>query len=352
MMKKIISLLLIVGMLISLVACEESIDAKALYAEALSNMSALSSVRMDTDMNISVEGSADDASVSIPMQLSFIGTGMGTDAESYYMETSASFLGASTNLKQWVVDGVVYTDQDGVKYTSEDTSTALTSDGVMSLAIEGLSDVSAAKNEDGSYLITINVTEEEIDTVMSDIIGTDVLSEMLGDVVIVAPVTLHVTITSERMISALDMTMTIEVAEVGAMSYDASFTYSEYDTATLPEYDPAEFETLNITDGEIYGDHDITKDQAALLEASGYENLTGDIYYNGTYYIDLDLKQFYAPSTSYAWEYDQAFSVDDELNFTCQYDMISGVAEGECDTELLDGLKSTYNDLATSLTAE
>ncbi len=352
-MKKILKILLVGILASTLVACQsEEIDAVSIYQEARANMEALDSYTMETAMVMSVSGEDEDGSaveISIPIDMTYILVGLTTDESSEYYSVSANFLGTESSIEGWFVDGVCYIDEDDYKYkyTAEDIE--ITSVDIFTY-IDETEAITGVANEEG-YTLELNIEGSTFMEIMSAL-SEGSTSELFADVTIDDTVTITMEVDGDGYITSVSVAVTIELTDVGTLDMTADFTYYDFDSATLPEFDADSFIDYSTSYDTVYGDYDLTTDYAEALIAAGYEDMGDYLYYNGTYIIDLELKQIYSADALYDWEYDQGIVFDEDFNLVCSYDFINDEGDEDCDATSMQELREAYNELASSILEE
>lgn len=353
-MRKIFVLLLSVCLFVISGCSSQDLDGKAIYESALANMNKLDSIKMQMDMQLSIEAENEDdsdLSVTLPIKIVLIVTDMQSADQSGYVETSVSILGNSSTSKQWIKDGLVYIDENGTKSVAENTTDDVLIDLDSTDVSNDLEDIKATKVDD-KYKIEAKLPFAAFKDMMSSSGAESVLEEMTSEEDI--PITIIVN--AENYIESMTMNTSIVMADVGTMVMDCEYTYDDYNEASLPEFDESEFLSDEMYEsGYVYGEYDLTLDNAQDLMAMGYEDLGDYVYHNGEYYIDLEYKQIYTDSALifYDWEYDQSFAYDSEMNPVCLYDFtfeeLSQGDESSCDVESFIALRAAYNEIAKSI---
>ena len=352
-MKKSIQSLFALMLVLLLASCsQETLDAKAIYKAALDNMNGLDSIKMTIDMDIEINSTDEASSLSMPMDITFVVEDMKTDAPIIYTEANTNILGATSNSKQWVKDGITYIDTDGMKSISEGVEFG-DADEVLGIDMsESLTDMQAERIDDKINItasLPLDTFKELMASSMSD---TSILDQFTMD-----NASFELTINNDNYIESMKLdTGVIDIEGLGNMSLKATYTYSDYGTATVPEFDPSEFgETGSYESGYVYGEYDLTIENADDLIAMGYQDMGEDVYYNGTYAIDLEYKQFTINDASiiYDWEYDQTGVYDADMNPICAYDhTFEEFATGDeniCPISDFTYVREAYNELASSI---
>ena len=344
----IICLSLLLGM--TMFGCSESLDGKAIYQDALAKMSELDSIKMEMVMDLDIGWGENESSLSIPMNITFIGEDINSDDPRLYTETTVEFMGVSSTNKQWMQDGLTYSDSDGEKEILEGVD---------------FGEAEEVLNVDFGTDLTINNAVKEGDNIKIEATipyetFKDLLANSMGDTSSIEdfetddPIAINIFVDSDGYISQMDLNMELTMAEVGTMSLDATYTYSDINEASIPDFDPVEFGGL-YQSGYVYGDYDLKIEDANALIALGFEDMGDYVYFDGEYYIDLEYKQLYNQDGSiiYDWEFDQGLYYGGSEDPKCVYDFTleyyTSGDESICDIPTLQSYRDAYNEIAASI---
>ena len=341
-------IMLVILSIFILFGCEEKLDTEKILEDVKKEMSDLTSLKVNADLDVSLSGS-EEGLLNIPVKMVIIQEGLNTNRLKSYLETSVSFLGQEAIMKEWTVDGTVYKEEDGVKtYSYEDTAENLDSAAFFASFFELKEADSFEARKDGEDIVLSTVIEnDDLNSLMSAIFNSAEFS-------FANPIAIDIIISEDDLIKGMNFDFEMNFEGMGTFTIGAEMSLSEYDEAYIPYFDPVEFSDEGSYEaGYVYGDYDITYDQIAELESLGYIDYGDDVYSNGTDYIDLELKQFYSSFYMvYDWEYDQVYEYTQDHSLVCTYDFDTGIVEGDedvCNIEEYQQLKDAYNDLAKEI---
>lgn len=202
-MKKIISVLLIIAMMFSFVACNDSnkpsngdinkdvneadknnveteVDPKVVYENALKKNNELDS--MEALSKINMHMTYGEESMDMLMNLNLKISDTNTENMKYLVETKTSAMGQDINMVMYYEDGYLYMDtsEQKIKYAIDADSIIEQFEGnTENTAVDSqyLEDVKLVKDKDNS-IITYSLSSEEINNLMQGIfdqMGTDVI---------------------------------------------------------------------------------------------------------------------------------------------------------------------------------
>ncbi len=323
-----------------LFACQESIDASDAYTKANEQMDSLSAYMIEATINI--EAKSSDETVSLPSSLTYIIKDKGTEKEESYLMITDDISG--TDIKIWSAEGMSFIEDGDTRYRKEGIISAFDLDLNGVITEENIS----AKRQDDT--VTVNISAVDVKDIMDQFL--DLGNNVYKDLVLADTADITVNINADGYISDIYFITAADIEGVGNVEVEMIIRYSAYDEVTVPEYDKEGFIDPDTANDSVYADSDLTADNIAVLESSGYTLQDDGTYYNGTYHVDLEYRQLYTDTVVYDWEYDQGYIVDDAYNIVCTYNFIDDTSEGECDKETISALKTAYDELVSKIEPE
>lgn len=112
-MKKILSIVLSMMMVLSLIGCGKKVDAKALYDEASKKVSEMSSMDMDYDMSMTMTQGEETIDMTMSMNMKM--DGMNTENMQYLATGKTSAMGQDMDMQMYYADGYYYMETMGQK---------------------------------------------------------------------------------------------------------------------------------------------------------------------------------------------------------------------------------------------
>lgn len=239
-MKKIITLLFALVLVLSLTACQnESLDATSVCEKASANMQKLDSLSSKASMLVEVSDGTNTLSLALPIELKATVTKMRTEPE-IYTSLGIKYDEVDSLIQMWQSGGFTYIDVDGTKFYAE--SAELKVDDVMmspDFGSEGL-DLTMEEDADG-YLLDMSLDEEKLKSLMGEFGEIADLKELFEDVVSFSDVSAKMRINKDFYIENVSLDFMMEFKEAGSAHVGADFDYSDFNEATLPSFAPEEF---------------------------------------------------------------------------------------------------------------
>ena len=239
-MKKIITLLFALVLVLSLTACQnETLDAKSVYEKASANMQKLDSLSSEASMLLEVSDGTNTLSLALPIDLKATVTKMRTEPE-IYTSLGIKYDEVDSLIQMWQSGGFTYIDVDGTKFYAE--SAELKVDDVMlspDFGSEGL-DLEMEEDADG-YLLDMSLDEEKLKNLMGEFGEIADLKELFEDVVSFSNVSAKMRINKDFYIENVSLDFMMEFNEAGSAHVGADFEYSDFNEAVLPSFAPEEF---------------------------------------------------------------------------------------------------------------
>ena len=229
-MKKYLSLLLAAATALSLAACGSAKDPKAIYEDALKKTSELTS--MDVDSVVNMQMLQGEKATENKMNLNMKMAGINTENLKYEAQGTTDIEGQSIDISMYYENGYYYMNSMGqkIKY-------AMALDDMMKQikqTTEGASMDSSymkeltAKKENGNQILSFTVDAEKMDTYAQDIMG-QMGADMKGVTYTIKEVSGETTVSQDGYFTNSKIKMSLEMNSQGetiSMVMDTDSTYN------------------------------------------------------------------------------------------------------------------------------
>ena len=229
-MKKYLTLLLAAATALSLAACGSAKDPKAIYEDALKKTSELTS--MDVDSVVNMQMLQGEKATENKMNLNMKMAGINTENLKYEAQGTTDIEGQSIDISMYYENGYYYMNSMGqkIKY-------AMALDDMMKQikqTTEGASMDSSymkeltAKKENGNQILSFTVDAEKMDTYAQDIMG-QMGADMKGVTYTIKEVSGETTVSQDGYFTNSKIKMSLEMNSQGetiSMVMDTDSTYN------------------------------------------------------------------------------------------------------------------------------
>ena len=240
-MKKILSTLFILTLLLSLVACQdEKLDAKEIYQKANAEMLKLDSYAVKAVANIDLStGEEDSSSLSFPIDMEMVFTDLSSDPD-FYLGMNIDAFGLNTSSKIYEVDGVVYTDVDGQKSYQEGAD--FKAEDYMMTDDLFLEDIDLSATKDGeNYHLELELDNDTLMEAMNGLYGDQGLEAFDIEGFDFHDITASMNITKDYYIDDVKINFGMSMLEIGNITITCTIDYQDFNNASLPSFDRSEY---------------------------------------------------------------------------------------------------------------
>ena len=327
-------LLIVLAVIVSLSACgtKDDFDAAECYRDASKNMRELNALTSETSLNITMKVKDDSETNQGNIEFNSVikADNLLNDDLTYQMSVKSINFDDTSEMKQWFLDGTVYTIEGNHRYafSLDDEETAVNQDKV--LQDFGFDDALKYKGKQvgDKKIISIELNAEKIEELLKKF---DINLDDDAQKINFSDIELTINEAGYFENEKLKIKFEIEGVEFNA---DMNVNYRDFNNVTIDEFDPVSFNNI---DAILEETQSISEALVKALDDIGYQNYGNGIFIkmvDDATTCTLDLGHNYLAIGEKLFDLNLNTYFDDETS--CIYDFTNNLSEGECNSEALN----------------